>query len=154
MRIATAVESVNDDQKRLLVERVRQRFGKDLAGRRFALWGLAFKPRTDDVREAPALEIARGLVAMGAEVVATDPEALETARAVLGDTVKYVADPYEAVAGADALLVVTEWNEYRGVDLARVKKAMKTPVVFDGRNVFDPAAMRALGFEHRGIGRP
>jgi UDPglucose 6-dehydrogenase len=154
MRIATAVEAVNDDQKRLLVDRVRQRFGADLAGKRFALWGLAFKPRTDDVREAPALEIARGLLAMGATVVATDPEAIETARSALGDRVRFVADPYEAVAGADALLVVTEWNEYRGVDLDRVKKAMRTPVVLDGRNVFDPAAMRAMGFEYRGIGRP
>ncbi|MCC7138238.1 MAG: UDP-glucose/GDP-mannose dehydrogenase family protein [Planctomycetes bacterium] len=154
MRIAQAVEGVNDEQKRLLVERVKERFGADLRGRRFALWGLAFKPRTDDVREAPAIEIARGLLDAGAQVVATDPEALETMKVVLGDRVRYVADPYEALVGADALLVVTEWNEYRGVDLDRVRRTLKTPVILDGRNVFDPARMRALGFEYRGIGRP
>jgi UDPglucose 6-dehydrogenase len=153
MRIATAVESVNDDQKRLLLRRVHDRFGESLAGKRFALWGLAFKPRTDDVREAPALEMARGLLDAGAKVVGTDPEAVETTKAVLGDRIEYVADPYVAVAGADALLVCTEWNEYRGVDLERVKKAMRTPVVFDGRNVFDPVRMRALGFEYSGVGR-
>src|SRR5207244_1599918 len=133
--------------------RVHERFGDSLAGKRIALWGLAFKPRTDDVREAPALEMARGLVDAGAKVVGTDPEAIETSRAVMGEKIEYVADPYAAVAGADALLVCTEWNEYRGVDLERVKKAMRTPVVFDGRNVFDPARMRAMGFEYCGIGR-
>jgi UDPglucose 6-dehydrogenase len=153
MRIAEAAEAANDEQKHRLVERVVERFGRDLKGRRFALWGLAFKPRTDDVREAPALEIARALVRAGAEVVGTDPEALSTAKEVLGDAIRYVADPYEAVGGADALLLCTEWNEYRGADLVRLKAEMKTPVVFDGRNVFDPERMRASGFEYVGIGR-
>jgi UDPglucose 6-dehydrogenase len=154
MQVAEATEAVNDDQKRLLVGRVKKRFGESLKGRRFALWGLAFKPRTDDVREAPALEIAEGLVAAGAEVVGTDPEAVETFRAVFGDRMRYVKDPYDALVGADALLLVTEWNEYRGVDLDRVKKALKTPVVFDGRNIWDAAKLRALGFEYSSVGRP
>ncbi len=154
MQIATAVEKVNDEQKHVLVHRVTSKFGKDLKGRTFAMWGLAFKPRTDDVREAPALEIVKGLRALGATVVASDPEAIGTFRAVAGDAVRYVEDPYDALPGADALLVVTEWNEYRGVDLARVKKLLKTPVIFDGRNVFDPPTVRAAGFEYRGIGRP
>ena len=154
MQIATAVEKVNDEQKHVLVHRVTARFGKDLAGKRFAMWGLAFKPRTDDVREAPALEIVKGLRALGAEVVASDPEAIGTFRAAAGDVARYVVDPYDALPGADALLIVTEWNEYRGVDLARVKKLLKTPVIFDGRNVFDPGTVRAAGFEYRGIGRP
>jgi UDPglucose 6-dehydrogenase len=153
MKIAIAVEAVNDEQKRLLLERVHAKFGRSLAGKRFALWGLAFKPRTDDVREAPALEMARGLLDGGAEVVGTDPEAIETSRVVMGDRIRYVTDPYAAVEGADALLLCTEWNEYRGVDLERVKKAMRTPVVFDGRNVFDPVRMRSLGFDYSGIGR-
>jgi UDPglucose 6-dehydrogenase len=154
MRIAEAAEATNDAQKRRLVERVFRRFGRDLKGRRFALWGLAFKPRTDDVREAPALEIARALVQAGAEVVGTDPEALATARAVLGETIAYSDDPYAAARGADALLLCTEWNEYRGADLERLKATMRTPVVLDGRNVFDRERMAALGFEYSGIGRP
>ena len=153
MRIAEVVERVNDEQKRLLVERVKARFGPSLKGRRFALWGLAFKPRTDDVREAPAQAVATGLLDAGAEVVGTDPEAIGTFRAVMGNRVKYVEEPYEALKGADALVLCTEWNEYRGVDLERVKRELKSPVVFDGRNVFDPERMRALGFEYQGIGR-
>jgi len=154
MNVARSVEAVNDRQKRLLVERVLARFGKNLKGKTFALWGLAFKPRTDDVREAPAIEIAKGLLAAGATVVGTDPEAIGTMKEVLHDSIRYEADPYAAIAGADALLVVTEWNEYRGVDLARVKKTLKTPIVFDGRNIFDPARMRQMGFEYQAIGRP
>jgi UDPglucose 6-dehydrogenase len=153
MRIAAAAEAVNDDQKRVLLDRVTSRFGARLSGKRFALWGLAFKPRTDDVREAPAIVVAEGLLAAGAEVVGHDPEALGTMRAVLGDRIRYVDDPYAAVVGADALLLCTEWNEYRGADLERVKASMRHPVVFDGRNVFDPARMRAMGFEYAGIGR-
>ncbi len=153
MQIAESVEAVNDDQKRILVEKVKARFGDDLRGRRFALWGLAFKPRTDDVREAPALAIAEGLLAAGAAVVGHDPEAEANFRGLLGDRIAYAAEPYAALSGADALLLVTEWNEYRGADLARVKAALKQPVVFDGRNVFEPARMKAMGFEYQGIGR-
>ncbi len=153
MKIAEAVEGVNDAQKHLVVEQVRTRFGSNLKGLRFALWGLAFKPRTDDVREAPALVIADGLLAAGAHVVGTDPEAIGTFRAVMGDRIRYAEDPYEAATGADALIVCTEWNEYRGADLDRVKKVLAKPIVFDGRNVFDPVRMRSMGFEYRGIGR-
>lgn len=153
MKVATAAEAANDEQKRHLVRRVKARFGDALRGRRVALWGLAFKPRTDDVREAPALEIAKGLLDAGAEVVGTDPEAVSNFRAAAGERMKYVDDPYEAAKGADALVLCTEWNEYRGVDLERLKKAMRTPVVFDGRNVFDPVRMKALGFAYEGIGR-
>ena len=153
MRIAESVEAVNDTQKQLVVEQVRTRFGAQLKGLRFALWGLAFKPRTDDVREAPALVIAEGLLAGGATVVATDPEAIGTFRAAFGDRIRYVEDPYDAAEGADALIVCTEWNEYRGADIDRLKKALGKPIVFDGRNIFDPARMRAAGFEYRGIGR-
>ncbi len=154
MRIAEAVEEVNDAQKTVLVDKVVARFGWDLRGRTFAIWGLAFKPRTDDVRESPAAAVAEGLLSAGAQVVASDPEAIGTMRAVLGDRVRYEADPYAALSGADALLLCTEWNEYRGADLARVKAALKQPVVFDGRNVFDPARMSESGFEYHGIGRP
>ena len=153
MTIAKAVEAVNDEQKQLIVHRVKQRFGADLKGRTFALWGLAFKPRTDDVREAPAIVIAEGLLAAGAKVTGTDPEAIPTMRAVLKDRIRYVEDPYEAAKGADALIVCTEWNEYRGADLERIRASLAHPVVFDGRNVFEPARMRALGFEYQGIGR-
>jgi UDPglucose 6-dehydrogenase len=153
MRIAEAVEEVNDEQKIVLLRKVVAKFGSSLVGRKFALWGLAFKPRTDDVREAPAITVAEGLVGAGAKVVGTDPEALETMRAVLGDKIAYEADPYAALQGADALVLCTEWNEYRGADLDRIRKALKHPVVFDGRNVFDPARMRQKGFEYFGIGR-
>jgi UDPglucose 6-dehydrogenase len=148
-----AVEDVNRRQKRELLVRARRRFG-DLAGRTFAVWGLAFKPRTDDVREAPALELIEGLLGKGARVQAYDPVATDRARAVLGDRVRFAPGPYEALEGADALLVVTEWSEFRTPDFERMKALMRTPVVLDGRNVFDPEEMRELGFEHHGIGRP
>lgn len=153
MRIAKVVEAVNDDQKKLLVEQVKTRFGANLERMRFAIWGLAFKPRTDDVREAPALVVAEALLGAGAEVVGTDPEAIGTFRAVMGDRIRYTDDPYAALEGSDALIVCTEWNEYRGADVGRMKKALRQPVVFDGRNVFDPFRMRAAGFEYQGIGR-
>jgi len=151
--VLEAVEEVNDAQKKLLAERVVERFGKDLKGKRIALWGIAFKPRTDDIREAPSLEIIDILLAHGATVTATDPVAMPNAKKLLGDKVTFFEDPYAAIEGADALLVVTEWNEFRRPDFARIKKALRTPVLFDGRNVYDPPAMRELGFEYRGIGR-
>src|SRR5262249_40441190 len=132
---------------------VLRRFGKDLKGRRFALWGLAFKPRTDDVREAPAIDVARGLLAAGGEVVGNDPEAISTMRAAFDGAIRYEPDPYRALEGADALVLCTEWNEYRGANLDRVAAALKHKVIFDGRNVFDPEGVRARGFEYFGIGR-
>jgi len=153
-RILKAVEEVNAGQKRLLVERVLERFGPDLSGKRLALWGLAFKPRTDDMREAPALEIIGGLRAAGAEFTVYDPEAMKECRRRIGDAVRYADGQYEALEGADALILATEWSDFREPDYERMKAAMKTPVVFDGRNVWRPEKLRRLGFEYSSIGRP
>lgn len=149
-----AVHQVNEAQKRILGTRIRRQFGEDLTGRRFAVWGLAFKPRTDDVRESPALALIEDLLAGGAKITAFDPEAMEAARRVLGDRVEYAEHAYAALDGADALVVVTEWNEFRFLDFARVRAALREPIVFDGRNVYDPAAMAAQGFIYHSIGRP
>lgn len=154
MDVLQAVESVNVRQKSILVDKVVARFGPELSGLHFALWGLAFKPQTDDMREAASLEVIKGLLARGASICATDPEAIETARAVLGDSVRFEEDPYAALDGADALLVVTEWNEFRRPDFRRVKTQLKQPYIFDGRNVYDPGRMRRMGFTYEGIGRP
>jgi UDPglucose 6-dehydrogenase len=118
------------------------------------VWGLAFKPRTDDVREAPALVLIEELLAAGATVSAFDPEAIHTARRILGDRVDYAEGAYDALEGCDALVIVTEWNEFRFPDLARVQALLKTPVVFDGRNIYDPERMTAMGFVYHSIGRP
>ncbi|MEZ6003675.1 MAG: UDP-glucose/GDP-mannose dehydrogenase family protein [Planctomycetota bacterium] len=153
-KILKAVEDVNELQKQLLVQFITDRFGKDLTGRRFALWGLAFKPNTDDMREAPAIVIARALVAAGAKVVAHDPEAMEEAQHVyLKDLIEYAPGPMAAVDGADALVLVTEWNEFRRPDFDMIKKALKQPVIFDGRNIWSRSKLEAMGFEYRGIGR-
>ena len=118
-----------------------------------ALWGLAFKPRTDDMREAPAIAIVDRLLALGASVRAYDPEATATARAVFGDRITLCDKSYDALAGADALAIVTEWNEFREPDFARMRKLMKAPVVFDGRNIYNPQQMKAHGFTYFSIGR-
>jgi UDPglucose 6-dehydrogenase len=154
MRIVAAAEAVNDEQKHLLAEKVLRRLGSDLTGLRIAMWGLAYKPRTDDVREAPALVVAERLAAAGARLVGSDPEALDRFRRAFGPRMEYVEDPYTAATGADALVLCTEWNEYRSVDLERLKRLMKRPFVFDGRNLFDPAHLARLGFHLEGIGRP
>jgi UDPglucose 6-dehydrogenase len=147
-----AVERTNERQKKALVAKAVKHFG-DLAGRTFAVWGLAFKPKTDDMREAPSLEIIEGLAGKGARIQVTDPVAMGVARSILGERVKFCEGPYEALEGADGLCVVTEWNEFRHPDFDRMKRLMKEPVIFDGRNVFDPAAMRSRGFTYYGIGR-
>ncbi|HLM44844.1 MAG TPA: UDP-glucose/GDP-mannose dehydrogenase family protein [Myxococcaceae bacterium] len=147
-----AVERTNERQKKLLVQKALKHFGS-LDGRTFAVWGLAFKPKTDDMREAPSIEVIEGLLAKGAKVVAHDPVAEHTARRVFGDRIRYTQVPYEAVEGADALFVVTEWNEFRHPDFDRVKALMKSPVIFDGRNIYDPVRMRELGFTYMGLGR-
>ncbi len=153
LHMLAATDRVNERQKRLLASRVRERFGTDLTGRTFAVWGLAFKPRTDDVREAPALVVIEELLSAGAAVRAYDPEAIETTRAILGDEVTYCDSSYEACEGADALLVITEWNEFRRPDFERIGGLLKQQVVFDGRNVYSPQRMAALGFEHFTVGR-
>jgi UDPglucose 6-dehydrogenase len=152
--IIRAVHAVNESQKRILTAKIQQHFGEDLTGRRFAVWGIAFKPRTDDIREAPALVLIDDLLSAGAEVAVFDPEAMDNARRVLGDRVTYSSSAHEALEGADALVLVTEWNEFRFPDFDRIKKALKEQVVFDGRNVYDPRTMSDLGFAYFSIGRP
>ncbi|MDX1623765.1 MAG: UDP-glucose/GDP-mannose dehydrogenase family protein [Gemmatimonadota bacterium] len=152
--IMRAVHAVNESQKRILAERIRERYGEDLSGLRFAVWGLAFKPRTDDVREAPALETIEELLAAGATVVAFDPEAMENAYRVLEDRIEYAEGAYEALEGADALVVCTEWNAFRVPDFERIGELLAEPVVFDGRNVYDPVKMEEMGFDYFSIGRP
>jgi UDPglucose 6-dehydrogenase len=137
----------------VLVDKVVAAFGDDLAGRTFALWGLAFKPRTDDMREAPSLVVAEGLLGRGARLAVYDPEAMEEARRHLGERVVYARSNYDALDGADALLVVTEWNEFRRPDFARMKRLLKSPIIFDGRNVYAPGIMRQHGFTYYSIGR-
>ncbi len=152
-RMLRAAQEVNERQKRTLVEKVTEHFGDYLRGMRFAVWGLAFKPRTDDMREAPSITIIEALLGKGAEVHAHDPEALGEARKIFGDRIVYHRVNYDALNGADALLVVTEWNEFRRPDFERMKKLMKRPVIFDGRNIYDPEDMRTLGFVYYSIGR-
>jgi UDPglucose 6-dehydrogenase len=151
-RILDAVEGVNDAQKLRLVRKMQAHFG-EMKGRTIALWGLAFKPRTDDMREAPAITIATRLLELGAAVRAYDPEAADTARRLFADRIALCEKSYDALNGADALAIVTEWNEFREPDFKRIKQLLKTPVVFDGRNIYSPEQMRALGFTYVSIGR-
>jgi UDPglucose 6-dehydrogenase len=150
--ILKAVESVNQRQKGRLVAKMKKQLG-DLAGKTIALWGLAFKPRTDDMREAPAITIVERLLAEGAKVQAYDPEAMRVAKGIFGAKVHLAEKSYDALKGADALAVVTEWNEFREPDFARMRKLMRAPVVFDGRNIYSPEQMRAQGFTYVSIGR-
>jgi len=147
-----SVERVNERQKRALLEKALKHFGS-LQGLTIAVWGLAFKPKTDDMREAPAITIIEGLLGNGARVRAHDPVAAEVAASIFGNRIDLATDPYSAAAGADALVLVTEWNEFRQPDFELLKRTMKQPVLFDGRNVWDPAKVRALGFTYQGIGR-
>jgi len=151
-RILEAVEAVNQTQKSRLVEKMTEHF-KSLKGKTVALWGLAFKPRTDDMREAPSVVIAQGLVAQGARVVAYDPQAEKAARKVMDKRVSYATGAYEALKGADALAIVTEWPEFREPDFARMRSLMGSPTIFDGRNLFTKEQMRAEGFTYISIGR-
>jgi UDPglucose 6-dehydrogenase len=151
-KILKAVEAVNEEQKKLLITMVQKHFGKDLRGKRFAVWGLAFKPNTDDMREAPAVVVIEGLLAAGAKVTAYDPEAIHEAKKQLGERIDYAGGPMAALEGADALVLVTEWNEFRRPDFEAVKAALKTAVVFDGRNIYPRASLEKLGFTYYGIG--
>jgi len=155
LRILQAVQAVNERQKHVLVDKIVARFGADLHGRRFALWGLAFKPGTDDMREAPSLSIIERLLAHGAEVRAYDPVALAQARLLLGEQpgLQFVDQADAALEGADALVIATEWKEFRSPDFAHLAATLRQPVLFDGRNLFEPAEMRALGIEYHAIGR-
>ena len=151
-KILRAVEDVNDRQKERLVDKIEAHF-RDLKGRTIAIWGLAFKPRTDDMREAPAIPIIERLLARGVTVKAYDPAAAAVARGIFGDRITYCDKSYDALGGADALAVVTEWNEFREPDFAKMRSLLKAPVVFDGRNIYSPEHMRALGFTYFSIGR-
>ncbi|MBK8018999.1 MAG: UDP-glucose/GDP-mannose dehydrogenase family protein [Betaproteobacteria bacterium] len=156
LRILGAVEDVNEAQKSRLLEKIDARFGRDLRGMRFALWGLAFKPNTDDMREAPSRVIVRGIVERGGQVSAYDPVAVDEARKALEGLpgVSYAASPMRAMAEADALVIVTEWKEFRSPDFDAIRTALKHPVIFDGRNMYDPHIVRSRGLEYHAIGRP
>ncbi len=149
-----AIEKVNAKQKELLFELAKEHFQGDLKGKTFGLWGLAFKPQTDDMRDAPSQVIVKLLLEAGAKVKGYDPVAKETAKAVFGDTVTYCEEAYEALEGCDAMMLLTEWNEFRVPDFPRIKELLKQPVIFDGRNQYSPSEMKELGFTYYSIGRP
>jgi UDPglucose 6-dehydrogenase len=153
-RILEAVEAVNERQKLRLLSSVDKFVGKRLKGKTIGVWGLSFKPRTDDMREAPAIPIIKGLLARGAKVRAYDPEARDVARRIFGTSITYDKHAYDVLRGADALVVVTEWNEFREPDFARMRKLMARPIIIDGRNIYDPKHVRGLGFTYASIGRP
>jgi UDPglucose 6-dehydrogenase len=152
-RILEAVMKVNDVQKLHLVPKIKNFFKNNLKGRKFALWGLAFKPNTDDIREAPAFYMIDALLAEGVEICAFDPEAMNNARQQLGDKITFAENQYECLEGADALVISTEWNEFRTPNFLKIVTAMKNKVIFDGRNLFESAAVRELGFHYESIGR-
>ncbi len=151
--ILEAVEGVNDRQKLRLLSKMQSHFGS-LKGKRIAVWGLAFKPRTDDMREAPSVPLIQGILAAGASVTAYDPEAIPIARGIFGSKITYAESSYAALKGADALAIVTEWNTFREPDFERIKKLLSQPLIFDGRNLYNPEQLRAHGFTYFSIGRP
>jgi UDPglucose 6-dehydrogenase len=152
-KILTSVMQINEKQKVILADKVKKYFNGNIQGKKFALWGLAFKPDTDDVREAPSLYIIRELLAGGATISAFDPEATENVKKLIGDSISYAADPYEALNGADALLIATEWSLVRTPDFEQMKQLMRNRVIFDGRNLYDLQRMIELGFYYNSIGR-
>jgi UDPglucose 6-dehydrogenase len=153
-KILKAVEKVNGMQKLHLVEKIKAHYNGDLKGKHFALWGLAFKPNTDDIREAPALSIIDAILKEGATVTAYDPEAMEPVKRQIGATIHYAVSQYQALEGADALLIATEWSEFRTPDFERIEKLLPAKVVFDGRNLFEVAKMQSMGYCYISIGRP
>ncbi len=153
LTLMKAVDEVNDVQKTVLFQKMTRHYGGDLAGKTFAVWGLAFKPRTDDIREAPALTLIDSLLAAGAHVRVHDPEAMANVKAIYGDKLHYADRPYGALEGADGLVIVTEWQEFRNPDFEVMKRLLKAPVIFDGRNTYDEKAMAGYGFTYYGIGR-
>lgn len=155
VRVLEAVEAVNDDQKSILLNKVNKHFGHDLTGLTFAIWGLSFKPNTDDMREAPSRVIINGLLKAGATIQAYDPVAMDEASHIFGDEprIKYTHGNYDALKGADALLLVTEWNQFRYPDFDKVKSLLNKPVIFDGRNQYSPKDLKEAGFQYYAIGR-
>ncbi len=152
-KILNAVEIVNEDQKLHLIPKVKAYFNGDLAGKHFALWGLAFKPNTDDIREAPALYMIDALVEAGATVTAFDPEAMKNVNELVGDKIKFASNMYEALENADALIIATEWNEFRTPEFDKIGAALKSRAIFDGRNLFKVSAVTDLGFHYESVGR-
>jgi UDPglucose 6-dehydrogenase len=153
LEVLKAVEQVNECQKRVVLEKALRYLGSDLRGKIVGIWGLAFKAETDDMRESPAIPLVEGLLTAGARVQTHDPKATDTARMIFGDRVMYAADPYSAAHGADMLAVMTEWLVYRNPDFERVRKLLRRPLLIDGRNLYEPDRMAAIGFEYHGIGR-
>jgi len=153
-KILNAVVEVNENQIELFLNKILKHFDNNISGKNFAVWGLAFKPNTDDVREAPALKLIKRLLEENAFITAYDPEATKTTKSVLGDSIKYVTDPYEALENSDALILMTEWNEFRNPNYEKIKTSLKHPVVFDGRNVYDVKKMKELDFDYYSVGRP
>jgi UDPglucose 6-dehydrogenase len=153
-RILETVDDVNDDQKKVLLDKIVAAFGEDLRGKQLAIWGLAFKPQTDDMREAPSITVIEGLLARGAKVRAHDPEAMKVARRTFGDRITLDDDQYTSLEGSDGLVIITEWNEFRRPNFKRIRELLRQPYIFDGRNVFEPDTMRKMGFVYSCIGRP
>jgi UDPglucose 6-dehydrogenase len=153
IRILKMVDEVNQLQKLILVKKVLKHFSGDIKGKNFAVWGLAFKPNTDDMREAPSVIIIKELLRLGARVSAYDPAAMENAKYYLGETIQYAQNQYDVLKDADALLTLTEWNEFRNPDFDKLKSELKSPLIFDGRNIYDPPKMEELGFLYFSIGR-
>jgi UDPglucose 6-dehydrogenase len=152
-RILDAVMKVNDRQKHVMVDKLENYFGSDLTGKTFAVWGLAFKPNTDDIREAPALVIIEEILKRGGKVKAYDPEAMWQVKQYTTLAIEYVEHRYQALEGADALCIITEWNEFRAPDFEKMKSLLKKPIIFDGRNIFDLDQMKEMGFYYNSIGR-
>lgn len=153
MSIIKCADETNKKQRKLFIDKITEKFGKNLSGKTFAVWGLAFKPKTNDMREAPAITIIQALLDMGAKVKACDPKAVESAKFIFGDKIQYCSKSYDTVENADAMLLLTEWNEFRRPDFERIKDLMKNPVIFDGRNQYDPNRMGKKGFEYYCIGQ-
>jgi UDPglucose 6-dehydrogenase len=153
-KILNAVMDVNERQKLHLMPKIKRFFKGNLKGKHFAMWGLAFKPNTDDIREAPALYMIDALVDEGATVTAFDPEAMVNVKNVIGDKIKYAESQYEALKGADALIIATEWNEFRTPDFLKIVSSLRSKTIFDGRNLFDTTAIKELGFYYESVGRP
>jgi UDPglucose 6-dehydrogenase len=152
LELPLATDNVNQRQKGVLLRKLKQQFDGDLRGKKIAIWGIAFKPRTDDIRESPALTLIEGLLAEGAQIVAHDPEALGQARQRFGDRIQFVEQQYDAVKGADALVLVTEWRQYQSPDFKRIKTLLRTPVLIDGRNIWSTYGLGRQGFAYSGIG--
>ena len=153
MEVLKAVESVNDRQKEVLFSKIQKHYNNDLKGKRFGMWGLAFKPSTDDMREAPSLVLVEQLLEAGAIVRAYDPEAMKECRRKIGCRIEYARNMYDALSGADALIIVTEWPEFKVPKFTFIEKALREKVIFDGRNIYSPEQMQEFGYTYYGIGR-